>query len=57
LKKIKYGKAHKKTPVLKGQDAKKFISNMKSSVSKRFSVAERDRIKANFNKIRAISKV
>ena len=47
----------KETPVLKGKDAKIFINNMKTSASKKSSLAERERIKANFLKISSISKI
>jgi hypothetical protein len=46
----------KETPLLKGRDAKKFMSNMKSSASNKFSVSKRDGILRNFDKLRAISK-
>jgi len=47
----------KETPLLKGNDAKKFMSNMKSSASNRFTLSKRDKILTNYYKIRAITKV
>jgi hypothetical protein len=42
------------TPVLKGQDAKNFISDMKASENTRLSPSEKERIKRDFAKIKAI---
>ena len=42
--------------ILKGEDAKNFMSHMKSSSSNKLSISERDRIIANFKKLSAISK-
>jgi hypothetical protein len=46
----------KETPILKGNDAKRFIDNMSASVSKRVDLSVRERIKSNYNKLNAISK-
>jgi len=45
----------KETPVLKGKDAVAFIKRMQSEKDKRVSKADRERIKANFNKLNSIA--
>lgn len=47
----------RETPVLKGDDAKLFMDNMIISASSRIDLPIRERIKANYNKLDAISKL
>jgi hypothetical protein len=46
----------KETPVLKGNDAKVFLEQMKAAVNTRVDVKERARIRENFAKLNAIAK-
>jgi hypothetical protein len=46
----------KETPILKGNDAKRFMDNMNILASKRIDLSVRERIKSNYNKLIAISK-
>jgi hypothetical protein len=45
----------KETPVLKGDDARRFIDNMNAFESKRIDSSVRKRIKSNYDKLNAIS--
>lgn len=42
------------TPVLRGQDAKTFVVNMKASEQTRLSSPEKAKIKSDFEKIKAL---
>lgn len=46
----------KETPILKGHDARRFLANMNAAVSKKLDSSSREKIKANFDKLNAISK-
>lgn len=43
------------TPVLTGKDAATFIKRMKKQKNERVSKADRERIKANFNKLNSLA--
>ncbi|MDX2190521.1 MAG: hypothetical protein SFY32_11720 [Bacteroidota bacterium] len=45
----------KETPILSGKDAVTFLSEIKSSENKRVTQNESERIKSNFNALKAIS--
>lgn len=45
----------KETPVLTGKDAVVFIERQQSQKSKRITKTERERIKANFEKLNAMA--
>ena len=45
----------KETPVLTGKDAIVFIERMQKQKSKRISKVDRERIKANFDKLNTIA--
>lgn len=45
----------KETPVLTGKDAAVFIERMQKQKTKRISKTERERIKANFDKLNAMA--
>lgn len=45
----------KETPVLKGKDAKRFLDNMTKTESHKIGVSDREKIKANFDKLNSIS--
>ena len=45
----------KETPILKGNDAKRFMDAMIISASKRISLSSRQKITSNFNKLNDIS--
>jgi hypothetical protein len=44
------------TPVLKGKDAKSFISKMKGTATIKITVSHRMRIASNYSKIKGITK-
>ncbi len=45
----------KETPVLKGENAIRFLDNMTKNESHRVSMPEREKIKFNFDKLNSIS--
>ncbi len=45
----------KETPVLTGKDAVVFIERLQSQKSKRITQTERERIKANYDKLNAMA--
>jgi hypothetical protein len=45
----------KDTPVLKGQDADKFLQEAKKAETQKVSKKELEKIKANFKKLKAIA--
>jgi|APIni6443716594_1056825.scaffolds.fasta_scaffold2131299_1 hypothetical protein len=45
----------KETPILKGEDAKRFLDNMTKSESNRIGMSDRKKIKSNFDKLNSIS--
>ena len=45
----------KETPVLTGKDAAIFVERMKEQKDKRISKREKERIKANFDKLNSIA--
>jgi hypothetical protein len=46
----------KETPILTGEDSKRFTQRMKEAEAKPVDKAERDRIRENFAKLNAIAK-
>ena len=55
-KKIKImSKPIKETPILQGKDAKTFMKNMSESSFKKIEQSVRERMKLNYNKLKAIS--
>ena len=45
----------KETPILQGKDAKTFMKNMSESSFKKIEQSVRERMKLNYNKLKAIS--
>ncbi len=46
----------KETPLLKGKDAKKFLSNKEESSTKKIDAKEVAKIKENFGKLQSIAR-